>query len=192
MRYWDDMPGEELDGKLVREARREEIQVVRQMGVWEKVPRTQCLAETGKSPIGTLSVDVDKGDEQNPKLRSGIVAQELNRSSEFELFAANPPIEYIKFLLVRTASKHGGQHPSCFMVVDVKKAYFYAPSTRREYVQIPPEDQEPGDESKCALLHKSLYGTRDAALNWSIAYGKVMKKCGFKKGLSSPLYLWEC
>ena len=51
------------------------------------------------------------------------------------------------------------------MIVGVKKAYFYAPSTRRVYVQIPYEDFEAGYEDRCGLLLKSQYGTRDAALN---------------------------
>ena len=38
----------------------------------------------------------------------------------------------------------------------------------------------------CAKLHKSLYGTRDAALNWAQAYSEVLEKMGFRKGQSSP------
>ena len=33
---------------------------------------------------------------------------------------------------------------------------------------------------------KSLYGTRDAAVNWSMAYSKVLEGLGFTKGASSP------
>lgn len=35
-------------------------------------------------------------------------------------------------------------------------------------------------------MKKSLYGTRDAAVNWSLAYTKVLTKLGFEKGASSP------
>ena len=38
----------------------------------------------------------------------------------------------------------------------------------------------------CARLHKSLYGTRDAALNWAQAYSEVLEKMGLVKGKSSP------
>ena len=31
-----------------------------------------------------------------------------------------------------------------------------------------------------------MHGTRDAALNWSMAYGKVLEKLEFTKGASSP------
>ena len=47
--------------------------------------------------------------------------------------------------------------------VDVKRAYFYAKSTRPVYVEIPIEDYEPGDTHKVGKLNLSLYGTRDAA-----------------------------
>ena len=49
---------------------------------------------------------------------------------------------------------------------DVKRAYFYAPSTREVYIRIHKEDLEDGDEDKVGMLNLSLYGTRDAALNW--------------------------
>ena len=57
------------------------------------------------------------------------------------------------------------------MVQDVKKAYFFADATRKIYIELPPEDHEPG---KVGLLKKSLYGTRDAALNWTAAYTSVL------------------
>ena len=35
-------------------------------------------------------------------------------------------------------------------------------------------------------LERSLYGTRDAALNWSLKYTTVMESIGFTKGASPP------
>ena len=65
------------------------------------------------------------------------------------------------------------------MVQDVKEAYFYAPATRNVYVELPPERAQPGI---CAKLHKSFYGTRDAAFNWAQAYSEVLEGMGFVKG----------
>ena len=53
------------------------------------------------------------------------------------------------------------------MAIDVKKAYFYAPARREIFIEIPLEDWEPGDEMMVAKLNLSLYGTRDAAQNWT-------------------------
>ena len=51
-------------------------------------------------------------------------------------------------------------------LVDVRGAYFYAPARRKVFVELPPEDSQPGDSHMCGLLRYSLYGTRDAAQNW--------------------------
>ena len=61
--------------------------------------------------------------------------------------------------------------------------FFYAPAARDVYVELPPERAQSG---MCAKLHKSLYGTRDAALNWAQAYSEVLEKMGLVKGKSSP------
>ena len=130
--------------------------------------------------------DTNKGDKDKPKIRSRLVAQELNRFKCPELFAATPPIEFIRYLISRCASSQWTTSPTRIMVNDVKKAYFNAPATRRVFVALPPEDVEPGEENMCALLKKSLYGTPDAAYNWTEAYTKALMDLGFTKGESSP------
>ena len=68
------------------------------------------------------------------------------------------------------------------MAIDIKRAYFYAPTTREIHIEIPNDVWEPGDENKVARLNLSLYGTRDAAQNWVRAYTEVLKKNGFEVG----------
>ena len=58
---------------------------------------------------------------------------------------------------------------------------FYAPSTRRVFIELPEEDRGPGDEGMRGLLQKSLYGTRDDAVNWGLEYSRVLVELGFKK-----------
>jgi hypothetical protein len=72
------------------------------------------------------------------------------------------------------------------MVIDIRRAYFYAPAQRLVYVEIPAEDFEPGDEQRCGRLNGSLYGTRDAASNWDREISQFMDKEGFIKGSASP------
>ena len=38
----------------------------------------------------------------------------------------------------------------------------------------------------CAKLKKSMYGIRDAALNWSKEYADTLKSAGFVQGRSNP------
>ena len=184
--YWDDLSGEKLDTKLTKEARAEEIEGIHKSKVYQKVPISMCLSETGKRPIGTRWVDTNKGDRSKPKIRSRLVAQEINRFKQPELFAATPPVEYIRYLVSCCASSQWTHNPTRIMVQDVKKAYFYAPATRRVFVALPDEDRLEGEEDQCALLLQSLYGTRDAAFNWTSAYTNALESIGFVKGASSP------
>ena len=53
---------------------------------------------TGKAPIGTRWIDINKGDEKAPEYRSRLVAQEIKRDKREDLFAATPPLEAKKIL----------------------------------------------------------------------------------------------
>ena len=116
--------------------------------------------------------------------RSRIVAKEIKTYANPNLFAATPPVEYIRFLLLCVASSQWGSRHTRFMVQDVSKAHFFAEATGRVFVEIPDEDREPGDENMCVLLLRSLYGTRDAALNWAGCYTNKFLALGFSKGAS--------
>ena len=74
----------------------------------------------------------------------------------------------------------------CIGVIDVRRAYFYAPTKRRVFVQLPPEDYKPGDEEMCGLLQYSFHGTRDAAQSWGEEISGSMEAFGFKQGRSNP------
>ena len=115
------------------------------MGVYDKVSIEECLRETGRLPIGTRWVETNKGNLTNPKIRSHLVAQELNLSKQPKLFEATPPIEYARYLVSCVASSQFTTEPTRLMVQDVKKGYFYAPAIRKIYVKIPDEDRGPGE-----------------------------------------------
>ena len=71
------------------------------------------------------------------------------------------------------------------MATDVKRAYFYAPATRPIYIEIPAEDHDADDHDNVGILNLSLYGTRDAAMNWSKTYSDYLVSIGFVKGRAS-------
>ena len=66
-----------MDPKLVRKARTEEIAELHKYKVYEKRPIAECIAVTGKKPMGIRWVDTNKGDNENPEYRSRIVAKDL-------------------------------------------------------------------------------------------------------------------
>ena len=142
--YWDDLSGEKLDTELTKAARAEEIEGIKKMKVYEKVPISMCLSETGKRPIGKRWVDTNNGDKSKPKVRSRLVAQEINKFKQPELFAATPPVEYIRYLISCCASSQWTSRPTRIMTQDVKTAYFYAPATRRVLIALPDEDRLDG------------------------------------------------
>ena len=65
------------------------------------------------------------------------------------------------------------------MSLDVRRAYFYVKATRPVYMEIPIEDFEQVDERRVARLNLSLYGTRDAAQNWTKEFTTFLEECGF-------------
>lgn len=72
--------------------------------------------------------------------------------------------------------------------IDIKRAYFYVPAKRNIYIKLPMEDFE---EGMCGKLRKSMYGTRDASLNWAEEYVRFMESVGFTRGKSSPCLFYH-
>ena len=154
---FDDVSGAPLDPEKVHAARMEEIEFIRGIGLYDKVPIEECWRNTGKGPITTKWIDINKGDGRKTKYRSRNVAREIARKKVDGLFAATPPLEVMKLLLSTLAS---GNRDERLMVADVKRAYFHAKCKRLTYVQPPPEDIGPGEENMRGGLNCSMYGTR--------------------------------
>ena len=183
----DDTKGGWLPADLVAEGRALEMEYVRKHGVYERVPRSQCHRETGRPPIRTGWADTNKGTSTEPNIRCRWVAKEFRTHADPELFAPTPPLEGVKMVISMAAST--GNADTVLLIVDVRRAYFYARAQRRLFVELPPEDYQPGDESTCGLLKASLYGTRDAAANWELELGGFLSSIGLKKGKGSPCLL---
>ena len=165
MKYWDDLSGEELDAEGVDAARKEEMEEYKKHGVYTKVPIKECWDETGKEPIGTRWVDINKGDRVNPEYRSRLVAQDIKTNKRDALFAATPPLEAKTMLISLVASDRGmrGKERMKLDFIDVRRAYCHAKARRLVYVKLTKEDYEDG---MCGKLVKAMYGTRDAAQKW--------------------------
>eukprot|EP00974_Lingulodinium_polyedra_P004565 429083-Lingulodinium_polyedra.AAC.1 len=69
--------------------------------------------------------------------------------------------------------------------VDVSRAYFHADVDRPVLIELPIEDYEDGDEYRVGVLRKSMYGTRDAALNWEREYCRILAEMGLERGKTS-------
>ena len=191
--FYDDISGRELEPEKVVKARKEEVDFIRKMGVWQEVDRP-----SDKPVLKGRWVDINKGDEDHPIYRSRYVGKEIKKGSKGALvadfFAAMPPLSSFKLLLTlaMTDRFYGADgtlrprtEPWYIMFIDVKRAHFVAEATRDLYVELPGEIRRPG-EDKVGKLLKSLYGTRDAASNWEKTIRKVMESFGFLCSMGTP------
>ena len=137
---------------------------------------------TSKAPIGTRWIDINKGDTQNPKYRSRLVAKEYKVDIRPDLYAATPPTECLRLLLSRAAENENFK----VLYVDVSRAYFYAKSVRPTYIKLPDEDPRSNEPGVVGKLMMSMYGTRDAAQNWAEEYSSTLAKAGYIRGVANP------
>lgn len=189
--FWDDVNGKVLDSEGVRKARRDEIDFVQKMKLYDIRPVSECCSKTGGAPIRTRWVDTDKG---GGKLRSRVVAMDFKTAGgpRRDLYSPPPLLEVVKALLALAASKGkmGGRDPYCVLHSDVSRAYFNAPVKRDCYVVIPDEDDRAGP-GPCGKLNYSMYGTREAATSWEDHYSDWLLSLGFRRGRASICVFWH-
>ena len=117
-------------------------------------------------------------------MRARWVAKEYKTHARPELYASTPPLKALKIVLLEIATgKRGGK---VVVLIDVRRAYFYAPARRRVFVELPPEDYQAGAEHMCGLLLHSLYGTRDAAQNWEEELTSTLSDLKLTRGIACP------
>ena len=96
----------------------------------------------GLKIIKTRWIDINKGDKENPDIRSRLVAKEFNNEEQDGLFAATPPLEALRFLVHEAATVRSSEDmgSKVIMVNDVARAFFEAPGIRNVCIEIPKED----------------------------------------------------
>ena len=74
------------------------------------------------------------------------------------------------------------------LIADVSRAFFEAPMHRNVAVELPDEalTKEEKDRDLVGILDMSLYGTRDAAINFQKEVGKLMKSLGYSTSKYNP------
>jgi len=139
--YYDEATGRRLPPDLVRAARREEVNVMLGWKTWERVDRAEVWRRSRRQPLKTRWVDVNKGDEQKPDVRSRLVAKEIAFRRSDDFFAATPPLEALRLLLSDLASRlgRGTRSEIKMMVIDAKKAHLHAMAGRELFIELPPE-----------------------------------------------------
>ena len=119
--------------------------------MWEEADLQECFDKKGRGPIGIRWVDVDKG---FGVYRSRLVAKDFKPRSKIDdkegLFAATPPLELVKVLIMKAARAKKSCDASTrkIMFLDISKPHLYAPMLDEEFVELPPERWK----GKCARL----------------------------------------
>ena len=108
-----------------------------------------------RHPSGQDGRRLTRGNQGSPTCARGGVAKEYKTHARPELHAPTPPLEALKVVLSEIAT--GKRRGKVVALLDVGRAYLYAPVRRRVFVEIPPEDYQPGDEHMWGLLRYSLY-----------------------------------
>ena len=102
---FDDIMGSDLNKKEAVKARRMEIQLFCDRGIYTKVRR--------KAHINTISTkwfDVNKGHADNIDIRARLVSCEFARDKRYDLLAATPTLESITMILSGCASNGSSQN----------------------------------------------------------------------------------
>ena len=185
--YVDDISGESLPPDLVQEGRRDELVGFDKRNVYSIVRRS--WAEQNSIPIkGTRWVDKRKGD----KVRSRLCVQDFNfkkgKVGPEELFAPTPPLVAARYTVSRAAS--GVQLPRRFrrklMALDFEKAFLNGVMERQVCIVLPEEDGRRCGGEMVGLLHRAMYGLREAPAIWQRVVQQLMKELGFRACVTVP------
>ena len=140
-------------------------------------------------------VTANKGDALRPNVRCRLVAKHLaakyGGKDVEDRFAAMPPFELVKALLVKASQRRDRKKTiRKVMLIDVSKAHLYAPvwPGDKAYVALPPECEKPG---VCGLLGFWLYGMRPASHGWQEEYTRQLEKSDPWQALCHPVALKE-
>ena len=133
-----------------KQARREEVQGCRGMGVREFVLRKDKDAEGAKT-VSLRRVDPDKGDADRPNYRSRLVVREMKKAmkkfddpSAAEIFSGMHSLESMKALLSLFVSdnQEEAKDKRTLAMYDISRTHFHGIPVRQVVVELPDEEKE--------------------------------------------------
>ena len=184
---FDSRSGEVLQEELVQMARKEELGFMEKFGVYEDATNEECFAETGRVPVGTKWVDVNKYTAENPNIRCRLVARDFKPKREkdrADLFASTPLLEVSIAATHEKEFREGRWQRPKVMFIDVKKAHLNGRLGPDEVAFVQLLGSLPG---KCSWLQRWLYGTRQAASAWERDFVEKLAEIGLMGGKRSPV-----
>ena len=122
--------------------------------MWRKVSISEAVRMSGRPPITVRWVDVNKGDDASPDIRSRFVARQIRGAHEDPAFAPTPPLEALRTVLSYAATDMENEKPKCrepsspnrvqISLIDISRAYFDAKChpAKPTYAALPSEDPQ--------------------------------------------------
>ena len=128
---YDDVKGGELPAKLVMDARKRELKYLADRHVYEYASTAQAYQRTHKRPLRLKWIDSNKGDAAHPNVRSRLVCTEVRPKGTDAIFAATPPLESLRALMVLLSQENptGLDDPLCLTLSDVSRATLLCPGS---------------------------------------------------------------
>ena len=99
-----------------------------------------------------------------------------------ELYANTPSLCCVKLAMLHASESHKQRK---LMTLDVKSAFLYGAARRRIYIELPRADPQSGG-NQVGILHKALYGTRDAPQIWQHEVRQTLKRLEFRQSSLQP------
>ena len=90
--YYDEVIGRRMPPDLVRAARRGEANCTLDWKTWGWVDRVEGWRRSRRQPLKTCWVDVNRGDDETPDIRSRLVAKEIAFHKGDDFFAGTPQL----------------------------------------------------------------------------------------------------
>ena len=183
MSYYDEHLGARLNQKLVQTGEAVELERFAKMGVYGYAERTTAMSDPEGVFVKVKWVRINKGTQQDPQIKCRLVAQELAYGVRMdELYANTPSLSCVKMAMVYAGQQD--RHRK-LMTLDVQSAFLYGEARRIIYIELPTADPQFGG-SKVGMLHKALYGTRDAPQIWQHLLRSTLSKFGFRQSELQP------
>ena len=183
--FFDELTGVKLEEVDVRAARKEEMDFIKGLPLYDLVNEEECWDKTGKGPTSTKWVDVKKA----TGVRSRWVARDFKEKGSKDredLFAAMPPLE-AKRILFRASRRKGSTKKLLFL--DVRKAHLNGVCDVDAYVALPEEAGAPAGQ--VGKLRNWLYGFRPAGHAWEKDYSDNFEKVGLMRGKASSVLFYN-
>jgi hypothetical protein len=187
----------ELDPDKVRKGRKDEMEFMTKIDIFEFVKTAKCWERTGAAPISTRWVEGEKKDDDGELIvRCRLVGRDFKPKCEKDredLFAAMPPLEVKKLLFRMTAAERRTRRRTHrpelkLMFIDVSEAHLNAFCNEEVYVELPEDFERPGE---CGRLKRWLYGMRPAASGWEDHYTDKLESEKFVRGVAAPTVFYN-